>query len=104
MIGANMYENDKQILTQFEAKLHELIEKYNKQKEFNDRLTKLINEKEESLDKLQARYNELEQNYTNLKQARMISLSYEEVDSAKEHIAKLVREIDQCIDSLIKKQ
>ena len=99
-----MYENDKQILTQFEAKLHELIEKYNKQKEFNDRLTKLINEKEESLDKLQARYNELEQNYTNLKQARMISLSYEEVDSAKEHIAKLVREIDQCIDSLIKKQ
>ncbi|MBE6303214.1 MAG: hypothetical protein E7089_04700 [Bacteroidales bacterium] len=104
MIGANMYENEKQILTQFEAKLHELIEKYNKQKEFNDRLTKLINEKEESLDKLQARYNELEQNYTNLKQARMISLSYEEVDSAKEHIAKLVREIDQCIDSLIKKQ
>jgi len=99
-----MYENEKQILTQFEAKLHELIEKYNKQKEFNDRLTKLINEKEESLDKLQARYNELEQNYTNLKQARMISLSYEEVDSAKEHIAKLVREIDQCIDSLIKKQ
>ncbi len=99
-----MYENEKQILTQFEAKLHEFIEKYNKQKEFNDRLTKLINEKEESLDKLQARYNELEQNYTNLKQARMISLSYEEVDSAKEHIAKLVREIDQCIDSLIKKQ
>ena len=46
MIGANMYENEKQILTQFEAKLHELIEKYNKQKEFNDRLTKLINEKE----------------------------------------------------------
>ena len=53
---------------------------------------------------MQSRYDELEQNYTNLKQARMISISYEEVDSAKEHIARLVREIDQCIDSLIKKQ
>ena len=99
-----MYENEKQILTQFEDKLHKLIEKYNKEKEFTTQLTKLINEKEESLAKLQARYDELEQNYINLKQARMISISYEEVDSAKEHIARLVREIDQCIDSLIKKQ
>lgn len=99
-----MYENEKQILTQFEEKLHTLIEKYNKEKELTTQLTKLINEKEDSLAELQARYDELEQNYINLKQARMISISYEEVDSAKEHIARLVREIDQCIDSLIKKQ
>ena len=99
-----MYENEKQILTQFEDKLNNLIEKYNKEKELNTQLTKLITEKEDSLAELQARYNELEQNYINLKQARMISISYEEVDSAKEHIARLVREIDQCIDSLIKKQ
>ena len=99
-----MYENEKQILTQFEEKLHTLIEKYNKEKELTTQLTKLINEKEDSLAELQARYDELEQNYINLKQARMISISYEEVDNAKEHIARLVREIDQCIDSLIKKQ
>ena len=99
-----MYENEKQILTQFEDKLNNLIEKYNKEKELNTQLTKLITEKEDSLAELQARYDELEQNYINLKQARMISISYEEVDSAKEHIARLVREIDQCIDSLIKKQ
>ena len=99
-----MYENDKQILTQFEEKLHELIAKYNKQKELNLQLTQQISEKEELLENLQSRYDELEQNYTNLKQARMISISYEEVDNAKEHIARLVREIDQCIDSLIKKQ
>ena len=99
-----MYENEKQILTQFEEKLHELIAKYNKQKELNLQLTQQISEKEELLENLQSRYNELEQNYTNLKQARMISISYEEVDNAKEHITRLVREIDQCIDSLIKKQ
>ena len=99
-----MYENEKQILTQFEEKLHELIAKYNQQKELNLQLTQQISEKEELLENLQSRYDELEQNYTNLKQARMISISYEEVDNAKEHIAKLVREIDQCIDSLIKKQ
>ena len=99
-----MYENEKQILTQFEEKLHLLIAKYNKQKELNLQLTQQIREKEDLLENLQSRYDELEQNYTNLKQARMISISYEEVDNAKEHIARLVREIDQCIDSLIKKQ
>ena len=99
-----MYENEKHILTQFEDKLYKLIEKYNKEKELTTQLTKLIEEKKDSLAELQARYDELEQNYINLKQARMISISYEEVDSAKEHIARLVREIDQCIDSLIKKQ
>ena len=97
-----MYENEKQILTQFEEKLHELIAKYNKQKELNLQLTQQISEKEELLENLQSRYDELEQNYTNLKQARMISISYEEVDNAKEHIARLVREIDQCIESLKK--
>lgn len=99
-----MYENEKHILTQFEEKLRMLITQYDKQKELNDRLTHIISEREESLKTLQNRYDELEQNYTNLKQARMISISYEEVDNAKEHIARLVREIDQCIDSLIKKQ
>ena len=99
-----MYENEKNTLTQFENKLHELIAKYNSLKELNSQLTQIIGEKDEQLKNLQSRYDELEQNYTNLKQARMISISYEEVDSAKEHLAKLVREIDQCIDSLIKKQ
>lgn len=104
MIGANMYENEKNTLTQFENKLHELIAKYNSLKELNSQLMQIIGEKDEQLKNMQSRYDELEQNYTNLKQARMISISYEEVDSAKEHIARLVREIDHCIDSLIKKQ
>lgn len=99
-----MYENEKQILIQFETKLQTLLDKYKEQKELNNNLLQLINEKENSLNELQHRYNELEQSYINLKRARMISISYEEVDNAKEHINRLVREIDQCIDSLINKQ
>lgn len=99
-----MYENEKQILTQFEEKLRTLLDRYEEQKKLNKELSEQVAEKEKSLMELQARYNELEQTYANLKQARMISLSYEEADNAKEHINRLVREIDQCIDSLIKRQ
>ena len=99
-----MYENEKEILTQFENKLNELIRQHNKQKELNSRLAQQISEKEATIFELQSNYNELEQKYINLKQARMISISYEEADKAKAHITRLVREIDQCIDSLIRKQ
>ena len=49
MIGANMYENEKNTLTQFENKLHELIAKYNSLKELNSQLTQIIGEKDEQL-------------------------------------------------------
>ena len=99
-----MYEDEKQIVTHFEDRLQALIAKFNELREQNAQLARIVAERDESLQKLQARYDELEQMYTNLKQARMISISYEEVDNAKEHISRLVREIDHCIDSLIKKQ
>ena len=99
-----MYEDEKQIVTHFEDRLQALIAKFNEQREQNAQLARIVAERDESLQELQARYDELEQMYTNLKQARMISISYEEVDNAKEHISRLVREIDHCIDSLIKKQ
>lgn len=99
-----MYEDEKQIVTHFEDRLQALIAKFNELREQNAQLARIVAERDESLQELQARYDELEQMYTNLKQARMISISYEEVDNAKEHISRLVREIDHCIDSLIKKQ
>ena len=99
-----MYEDEKQIVTHFEDRLQALIAKFNEQREQNAQLARIVAERDESLQKLQARYDELELMYTYLKQARMISISYEEVDNAKEHISRLVREIDHCIDSLIKKQ
>ncbi len=99
-----MYENEKQIVTLFEARLQALIDKYNEFKELNSNLNKIVAQQEAKINELQSRNNELEQMYLNLKQARMISISYEEVDAAKEHITRLVREIDHCIDSLIKKQ
>ena len=88
-----MHDNEKHILEQFELKLGILIDKYKEQKELNEKLTQAIADKDAALGEMQQRYSELEQIYTNLKQARMISLTYEEVDNAKEHISRLVREI-----------
>ena len=97
-----MTENDKIALAHFEEKLHLLLHKYKQMKERNDELTRLLEEKENSLQETLMRCKSLETNYNNLKQAKIISLSDAEIGQAKERISKLVREIDQCIESLKK--
>ncbi len=97
-----MTENDKIALAQFEEKLRLLIYKYKQTKERYSELQRLLEEKENSLQETLMRCKALENNYNNLKQAKIITLSDAEIGQAKERISKLVREIDQCIESLKK--
>ena len=97
-----MTENDITILNDFEGKLHCLIQEYRQKVELNNELARRIQEKEDALKELQMRCAALESNYNNLKQAKMFSLSDSGLEGAKERISKLVREIDQCIESLTK--
>ena len=97
-----MTENDITILNNFEGKLHCLIQEYRQKVEQNNELARIIQEKEDALKELKMRCAALESNYNNLKQAKMFSLSDSGIDGAKEMISKLVREIDQCIESLTK--
>lgn len=97
-----MTENDKRTLAQFEEKLRLLLHAHKQLQSRNRELTKLIEEKENSLKEIQMRCLSLEANYNNLKQAKIISLSDAEIGQTRERLSKLVREIDQCINSLNK--
>ena len=69
-------------------------------KKKNQSLTEALEKKEEAMQQLQHDYNELEATYTNLKQARIISLYDKDVNDTKQRLSKLVREIDKCLDLL----
>ena len=89
-------------ITDFEGKLHLLIHEYKQKVELSNELTRKIEEKENALKELQMRCVALENSYNNLKQAKIISLSDNGIEGAKEKITRLVREIDRCIESLKK--
>ena len=89
-------------ITDFEGKLHLLIHEYKQKVELNNELTRRIEEKENALKELQMRCVALENSYNNLKQSKIISLSDNGIEGAKEKITRLVREIDRCIESLKK--
>ncbi len=95
-----MTDEEKNQLSVFEARLRHLMFLHDELKMKNQSLTEALEKKEEALQQLQHDYNELEATYTNLKQARIISLYDKDVNDTKQRLSKLVREIDKCLDLL----
>ncbi len=92
-----MTEEEKNQLSVFEARLRQLMFLHDELKEKNRFLAEALNKKEQTLQQLQHDYNELEATYTNLKQARIISIHDSDVVATRQRLSKLVREIDKCL-------
>lgn len=92
-----MTEEEKNQLSVFEARLRQLMFLHDELKEKNRFLVEALDKKEQTLQQLQHDYNELEATYTNLKQARIISIHDSDVSATRQRLSKLVREIDKCL-------
>lgn len=92
-----MTDEEKKLLSNFEARLRHLIYLHDELKRENAELKQLLKAKEEECEKIQADYNNLEQSYTDLKTATTISLNGSDVKETKLRLSKLVREVDKCI-------
>ena len=95
--GVAMTEEEKKLLSTFEARLQHLIYLHDELKRENAELKQLLEVEKEKNEKAQADYKELEVSYTNLKTATTISLNGSDVKETKLRLSKLVREIDKCI-------
>lgn len=96
-LGIEMTEEDKKLLSTFEARLRHLMYLHGELKRENTEMKQLLEQKEEEVARLRSDYNELEVIYANLKIAKAISLNDSEVKDTKQRLSKLVREVDKCI-------
>lgn len=92
-----MTDEEKKLLSTFEARLRQLLFLHEQQKEENSNLKQQLEEKDKALEKAQAEYEELQRHYTNLKDATTISLNGGDVKETRQRLSKLVREVDKCI-------
>lgn len=92
-----MTDEERNQLSVFEARLRQLMFLHDELKEKNQFLMEALNQKEQTLQQLQRDYDELEANYTDLKQARIISIHDSDVEQTRKRISKLVREVDKCL-------
>ena len=97
-----MTERERATLTQFEQRLRLLVHNHQQTLLHIKELTETLEQKNRHIQELEERCATLELNYNNLKQAKVISLSDAEIDTTRERLTALVREIDRCIESLTK--
>ena len=95
--GVVMTEEEKELLSTFEARLRHLIYLHDELKRENAALKQLLEASHEDCNRLKAEYQILEKRYTNLKTATTISLNGSDVKETKLRLSKLVREVDKCI-------
>ncbi|MDM8145954.1 DUF5320 domain-containing protein [Bacteroides eggerthii] len=78
------------ILKRFETRTRQLILLYQDTRQENELLRKQV-------DTLNQELELIKKNYANLKIARMIDISDQDMKDAKGRLSKLIREIDKCI-------
>ena len=92
-----MTAQEEQALHLFETRVRQLILSYQKLAQDNQRLQQELVEKQQALDEALAQNQQLNMDYKNLKLSRMMTVSGEDLQSAKNRLSRLIREVDKCI-------
>ena len=92
-----MTAQEEQALHLFETRVRQLILSYQKLAQDNQRLQQELVEKQQALDEALAQNQQLNMDYNNLKLARMMTVNGEDLQSAKNRLTRLIREVDKCI-------
>ena len=92
-----MTEEDKKLLSTFDARLRHFMYLHDELKHENAKLKLLLAERDEEIKRVENSRKELEVMYTNLKMARTISIHDKDISDTKQRLSKLVREVDKCI-------
>ena len=92
-----MTAQEEQALHLFETRVRQLILSYQKLAQDNQRLQQELVEKQQALDEALAQNQQLNMDYNNLKLARMMTVNGEDLQSAKNRLSRLFREVDKCI-------
>jgi len=95
-----MTEQDQILLDDFKAGLRLLIHRHDRLKAEKRQLEDQLESLRKELSALKAENDELLMKYDNLKIARVLSVSDNDKQQAKQRINKIVREIDKCIAQL----
>lgn len=85
-----MTPEEETILKRFETRTRQLILQYQELKQENELLRQRV-------DTLNRELENTKRDYNNLKVARMIDISDQDMKDAKGRLSKLIREIDKCI-------
>lgn len=95
-----MTAEERQSMKNFEAKVRQAIAQFRVLKQENADLYAELENRDEEIRKLKASLAQSQNDYNNLKLAKMIEVSDADIKESKMKISRLVREINKCINIL----
>lgn len=94
-----MAQNEK-VLANFQTRIRQMILRFQELKKENADLYAMVDEGEQRIRQLEEKLAQQERDYQSLKMARMMEITDGDLDGAKARVAKLIRDVNKCIDVL----
>ena len=94
-----MAQNEK-VLANFQTHIRQMILRFQELKKENADLYAIVDENEQRIKQLEAKLVQKERDFESLKMARMMEITDGDLDGAKDRVAKLIRDVNKCIDIL----
>ena len=91
-------------LTDFETRVRQMILQFQQMKQEKLQLQQKINEQSQPIEDLKARVTQADNDYNSLKMARMLEITDGNLVDAKEHLARMIRQVNKCIAILSDEQ
>ena len=92
-----MTPEEEKTIRLLETRTRQLILKFTQLKEENEELLNELVKKDTELQEVKKQFQLLQADYSNLKMAKMLTVSDTDVAAAKLRISRLVRDVDKCI-------
>ncbi len=87
-------------LATFQARVRQMILRFQQLEKENNELYGMVDKQEKDIAELKRRLEEKTHEYDSLKTARMIGISSGDIASAKDRLARLIRDVNKCITVL----
>lgn len=94
-----MAQNEK-VLANFQTRMRQMILRFQELKKENADLYAMVEDGEQRVKQLEEKLAQQERDYQSLKMARMMEITDGDLDGAKARVAKLIRDVNKCIDVL----
>ena len=91
-------------MADFQTRVRQMILQFQELKKENGRLQTLIGEQATEIEELKARVTQADNDYNSLKMARMLEITDGNLEEAKEHLAKMIQQVNKCIAILSDEQ
>ena len=94
-----MTQNEQNLVT-FQTRVRQMILRFQELKKENEELCAMVEKQEQSIKSLRELTAQQERDYNSLKMARMMEITDNDLQGAKDRLSKLIREVNKCITML----